>query len=128
VEFTSQTKSYVRTAFVSDTSVESASTYTAQDYSDSPQLRSLVDGSKRTSCVRNVHSELAVCDSADNEGSSVTSVAKTNGSDSETTVWVSKSFIQQRVERLYGPGALAQGFFRRTRHKPSDEVQVKLLS
>ena len=25
-----------------------------------------------------------------------------------------KSFIQQRVERLYGPGALAQGFFRRS--------------
>jgi len=24
---------------------------------------------------------------------------------------IEKSFIQQRVERLYGPGALAQGFF-----------------
>ncbi|XP_039748432.1 uncharacterized protein LOC120625432 [Pararge aegeria] len=29
-----------------------------------------------------------------------------------------KSFIQQRVERLYGPGALAQGFFNQKRHKP----------
>lgn len=28
-----------------------------------------------------------------------------------------KSFIQQRVERLYGPGALAQGFFNQRRHK-----------
>lgn len=28
-----------------------------------------------------------------------------------------KSFIQQRVERLYGPGALAQGFFNQKRHK-----------
>ncbi|KDR11387.1 Disks large-associated protein 1 [Zootermopsis nevadensis] len=123
VEFTSQTKSYVRTAFVSGSSVESASTYTAQGYSDSPQLKELVDGSKRTSYVRNIHSELAACDSSDNEGSSVTFAAKTNASNSETTVWASKSFIQQRVERLYGPGALAQGFFRRTRHKPSDEVQ-----
>lgn len=29
----------------------------------------------------------------------------------------SKSFIQQRVERLYGPGALAQGFFVKKRQK-----------
>lgn len=29
----------------------------------------------------------------------------------------SKSFIQQRVERLYGPGALAQGFFATKRQK-----------
>lgn len=29
----------------------------------------------------------------------------------------SKSFIQQRVERLYGPGALAQGFFISKRQK-----------
>lgn len=128
VEFTSQAKSYVRTAFVSGSSVESASTYTAQVSSDLPQLRDPVDGSKRTSCVRNVHSDLAVCDLTDNEGISVTLAAKTNGTDSETTVWASKSFIQQRVERLYGPGALAQGFFRRTRHKSSDEVQVKFLS
>lgn len=28
-----------------------------------------------------------------------------------------KSFIQQRVERLYGPGALAQGFFNQKRYK-----------
>ncbi|KAG7189144.1 hypothetical protein KM043_008712 [Ampulex compressa] len=41
-----------------------------------------------------------------------------NGSSVETETQVSttsssseKSFIQQRVERLYGPGALAQGFF-----------------
>lgn len=33
-----------------------------------------------------------------------------------------KSFIQQRVERLYGPGALAQGFFisKRTKNRLSD--------
>ncbi|RZC36100.1 hypothetical protein BDFB_003306 [Asbolus verrucosus] len=33
-----------------------------------------------------------------------------------------KSFIQQRVERLYGPGALAQGFFvtKRQKHRDSE--------
>lgn len=35
----------------------------------------------------------------------VESQVQNNSSSSE------KSFIQQRVERLYGPGALAQGFF-----------------
>lgn len=40
----------------------------------------------------------------------------------------SKSFIQQRVERLYGRGALAQGFFKRMSLTPkvSDEVQVSI--
>lgn len=32
-----------------------------------------------------------------------------------------KSFIQQRVERLYGPGALAQGFFNQKRLKSQSE-------
>lgn len=39
-----------------------------------------------------------------------------------------KSFIQQRVERLYGPGALAQGFFFKrstTRLNISDNVSNK---
>lgn len=42
-----------------------------------------------------------------------------------------KSFIQQRVERLYGPGALAQGFFNQKRHKLkslSDEDEPKVLT
>lgn len=34
-----------------------------------------------------------------------------------TTTTEQKSFIQQRVERLYGPGALAQGFFVNKRQK-----------
>lgn len=38
-----------------------------------------------------------------------------NGQNTET-----KSFIQQRVERLYGPGALAQGFFVTKRHNDSE--------
>lgn len=42
--------------------------------------------------------------SSDGDASSILNVS----SNSE------KSFIQQRVERLYGPGALAQGFFRRS--------------
>lgn len=39
-----------------------------------------------------------------------------------------KSFIQQRVERLYGPGALAQGFFFKrsnTRLNTSDSISNK---
>jgi hypothetical protein len=122
VEFTSQTKSYVRTAFVSGSSVESTSTCTTH-YSDSPQLKGLVDGSQ-TSYVRSNRSGLAMCDSTDSESPSDTLLAQSNRSDVENITWASKSFIQQRVERLYGPGALAQGFFRRTRHKPPDEVQV----
>lgn len=42
-----------------------------------------------------------------------------------------KSFIQQRVERLYGPGALAQGFFNQKRHKvksQSEEEPPKVLT
>lgn len=42
-----------------------------------------------------------------------------------------KSFIQQRVERLYGPGALAQGFFNQKRLKfksQSDEDDSKVLT
>lgn len=42
-----------------------------------------------------------------------------------------KSFIQQRVERLYGPGALAQGFFNQKRHKlksSSEDDDPKVLT
>ncbi|XP_068621770.1 uncharacterized protein vlc [Battus philenor] len=42
-----------------------------------------------------------------------------------------KSFIQQRVERLYGPGALAQGFFNQKRLKfksQSEEDESKVLT
>lgn len=42
-----------------------------------------------------------------------------------------KSFIQQRVERLYGPGALAQGFFNQKRHKlksTSEDDDPKVLT
>ncbi|XP_046593713.1 uncharacterized protein LOC107225761 isoform X1 [Neodiprion lecontei] len=49
---------------------------------------------------------------------SMTEMSMTNGSSVETenhtfnsSFSSEKSFIQQRVERLYGPGALAQGFF-----------------
>ena len=42
-----------------------------------------------------------------------------NGSDPHHTSVSSKSFIQQRVERLYGPCALAQGFFHRSSKSPA---------
>ncbi|GBP15569.1 hypothetical protein EVAR_5274_1 [Eumeta japonica] len=35
-----------------------------------------------------------------------------------------KSFIQQRVERLYGPGALAQGFFNQKRYKTKSQTEL----
>lgn len=51
--------------------------------------------------------------------------SKTNGSEC-------KSFIQQRVERLYGPGALAQGFFVSKRRQnmsfdPSNNVETNKI-
>ncbi|KAG7312705.1 hypothetical protein JYU34_001074 [Plutella xylostella] len=39
-----------------------------------------------------------------------------------------KSFIQQRVERLYGPGALAQGFFNQKRHKMKSQSEDEVLT
>ncbi|XP_069702984.1 uncharacterized protein [Periplaneta americana] len=122
VEFTSQTKSYVRTAFVSGSSMETPS-YSSQGYSDSSQSKSYnIDGVQTSSYVRSVRSGPAVSGSPTSEKPESSS-AQTNGMNSESSMWTSKSFIQQRVERLYGPGALAQGFFRRTRHKPPDEIQ-----
>ena len=127
VEFTSQTKSYVRTAFVSTNSVESTATFTTQGYLDSPQLKDVVDGSQTTGHVKSVSSGLTICGSVDSGRPSDTSATQIKCPEFEATAWASKSFIQQRVERLYGPGALAQGFFRRTRHKPADQVQVRHL-
>ncbi|PSN49258.1 hypothetical protein C0J52_08199 [Blattella germanica] len=114
VEFTSQTKSYVRTAFVSGNSMESP--FSSQGFPDSSQSKGFADGIQ-TTYIRNVRSG-----PTEGEACSDSAVAQTNGSSSDA-VWTTKSFIQQRVERLYGPGALAQGFFRRVRHKPPDETQ-----
>lgn len=44
--------------------------------------------------------------------SSVEIIAEVNGK--TTTCSTRKSFVQQRAERLYGPGALAQGFYKRS--------------
>lgn len=46
----------------------------------------------------------------------------TNGS-ADIPASPSKSFIQQRVERLYGPGALAQGFFNQKRQKTKSQCE-----
>ncbi|KAK3926325.1 Disks large-associated protein 1 [Frankliniella fusca] len=43
----------------------------------------------------------------------------TNGASSHHTPVSTKSFIQQRIERLYGPCSLAQGFFHRSHKNPS---------
>lgn len=58
------------------------------------------------------------------ESKNITSINGQNKCTSETSIRQefsngneTKSFIQQRVERLYGPGALAQGFFVSKRQK-----------
>lgn len=62
-----------------------------------------------------------------NKCSSETSIRQEFSNGNET-----KSFIQQRVERLYGPGALAQGFFVSKRQKnrlsESDEKNTSVDS
>jgi hypothetical protein len=106
--------------------MESSSTYKTQGYSDSPQLKDPVDGAQ-TSYVKSVRAGLTTCGLIDSDGSSGVLTAQTNDSDLDNAVWATKSFIQQRVERLYGPGALAQGFFRRIQPKPPNEVKVTFL-
>ncbi|XP_045508141.1 uncharacterized protein LOC123703969 [Colias croceus] len=63
-----------------------------------------------------------------NEVSKRVEITKENG---EQLTSPMKSFIQQRVERLYGPGALAQGFFNQKRHKlksSSEDDEAKVLT
>ncbi|XP_048002352.1 disks large-associated protein 5 isoform X2 [Leguminivora glycinivorella] len=52
-------------------------------------------------------------------------ITKENG---ESLTSPMKSFIQQRVERLYGPGALAQGFFNQKRQSRSEEEESRILT
>ncbi|XP_064548288.1 uncharacterized protein vlc isoform X2 [Drosophila montana] len=49
-----------------------------------------------------------------------------NGS-AATTTTTTGSFIQQRVERLYGPGALAQGFYSPKKHSASPVARQQQL-
>lgn len=75
------------------------------------------------SCIENVHHTIQTkCVSF--ETKNITTINGQTKCTSETTVKKeysngneTKSFIQQRVERLYGPGALAQGFFVSKRQK-----------
>ncbi|CAK1548984.1 unnamed protein product [Leptosia nina] len=61
-----------------------------------------------------------------NEVSKRVEITKENG---EKLTSPMKSFIQQRVERLYGPGALAQGFFnQRHKLKSTSEDDAKILT
>lgn len=58
--------------------------------------------------------------------SKLVEITKENG---EKLTSPMKSFIQQRVERLYGPGALAQGFLMQKRQKKSlSEDDTKILT
>lgn len=53
--------------------------------------------------------------------SSTTTTLTTSGGHTTTGTDSAKSFIQQRVERLYGPGALAQGLYSPKKPKQHDE-------
>lgn len=74
-------------------------------------------------CIENGHHTIQTkCVSF--ESQNITTINGQSKCTSETTVKKefsngseTKSFIQQRVERLYGPGALAQGFFVTKRQK-----------
>lgn len=104
------------------TSSRISTTFTSQEsktFMNSMFINDSVDG-----CINNGHpiKTQSRCVSLETKNSSFMS----NGS-SKTTSETSykeysngiqqKSFIQQRVERLYGPGALAQGFFITKRQK-----------
>nr|CAD7454104.1 unnamed protein product [Timema tahoe] len=97
VEFTSHAKSYVQT-------VSSHSTFSSSNSESMPSVSLLNQtGSKLDTSQQSSSSETLL------------------NSSWLTIGGVNKSFIQQRVERLYGPGALAQGFFRRTKVHLKDE-------
>ncbi|XP_034242620.1 uncharacterized protein LOC117646062 isoform X2 [Thrips palmi] len=91
-----------RSTVVSSTSVTSSSSH-PQQYSSSIRSERIIPMSIETDSSLDRYSKL----SDKKQG-------YTNGSASHQTPVSSKSFIQQRVERLYGPCALAQGFFHRS--------------
>nr|CAD7396658.1 unnamed protein product [Timema cristinae] len=96
VEFTSHAKSYVQT-------VSSHSTFSSSNSESMPSV----------SLLNHTGNKLDASQQSSSSETLLNSSWSTNG--------VNKSFIQQRVERLYGPGALAQGFFRRTKVHLKDE-------
>nr|CAD7402037.1 unnamed protein product [Timema poppensis] len=97
IEFTSHAKSYIQT-------VSSHSTFSSSNSESMPSV----------SLLNHTGSKLGTSQQSSSSETLLNSVWSTNGG-------VNKSFIQQRVERLYGPGALAQGFFRRTKVHLKDE-------
>ncbi|KAF7284379.1 hypothetical protein GWI33_022166 [Rhynchophorus ferrugineus] len=105
-------------------------TFTSKEshYSSNVYTKDTTDG-----CISNAHHTIqkqcisyenkSICDLPDQIQCSIKSstISKEYTNGQET-----KSFIQQRVERLYGPGALAQGFFvskrKQNRISGSDET------
>ncbi|CAH0550040.1 unnamed protein product [Brassicogethes aeneus] len=88
--------------------------------SESRFSSSLFSNDTIDACIENGHSTYqSKCVSF--ESKTVTTINGQSKTTSESTVRKEfsngKSFIQQRVERLYGPGALAQGFFVSKRNK-----------
>lgn len=117
-EFYSTTKTMT---FLSSTESRFSNLYITKDSTDS--------------CIENGHHTIQTkCVSFENKN--ITTINGQTKCTSETTVKKeysngneTKSFIQQRVERLYGPGALAQGFFVTKRQKnrlsDSEDKSVK---
>lgn len=105
-EFYSTTKTMT---FLSNTESRFSNIYITKDSTDS----CIENGhhSIQTKCV-SFESKNITTINGQTKCTSETAVKKEYSNGSET-----KSFIQQRVERLYGPGALAQGFFVTKRQK-----------
>ncbi|KAF5284103.1 hypothetical protein FQA39_LY17114 [Lamprigera yunnana] len=96
------------------TSTRVTTTYNSEmkNYSSSVICKDTVDD-----CIKNHHEVRNRCISFESKG---TEAYKEFESGIQH-----KSFIQQRVERLYGPGALAQGFFISKRQKNYSESDQK---
>ncbi|XP_013187047.1 uncharacterized protein LOC106132233 [Amyelois transitella] len=116
-----ETKNYASSMLKTD-EVDNAQSLTFKSSYSESNFRKTVSNGKET----RYNSESYTISS--NGMSKRVEITKENG---EKLTSPMKSFIQQRVERLYGPGALAQGFFNQKRHKlrsQSDEDEPKVLT
>ncbi|KAF5307473.1 hypothetical protein FQR65_LT06828 [Abscondita terminalis] len=94
-------------------------------YTSSVVCKDVVDG-----CVKNGHDVQSRCISFESKSMSNGSTKVISDTYKEYGNGLQqKSFIQQRVERLYGPGALAQGFFisKRQKNKSESEFDRNML-
>ncbi|GLH05390.1 Disks large-associated protein 4 [Gryllus bimaculatus] len=109
VEFTSQSKSYVSAIVSSTSSRTSIQTESTEFHQYSSEIVGVNGADAQQDTPKPSRSP------------------HTSRLDTESAVpagyCTPKSFVQQRIERLYGPGALAQGFFSRTRQQSLTEEE-----